>query len=171
MAQDLTLRPPTAVDGMAVHSLIAACPPLDTNSAYCNLIQCSHFASTSVLAEAEGEVAGFISGHRIPERPDTLFIWQVAVGESGRGQGLAGRMLDAIVDRAGNEWIQYMETTITEDNAASWGLFQGFATRRGATLEREVWFDRDAHFKGSHDSEIRARIGPLFASDLRAVAR
>ncbi len=171
MAQDLTLRPPTAADGMAVHSLIAACPPLDTNSAYCNLIQCSHFASTSVLAEAKGEVAGFISGHRIPERPDTLFIWQVAVGESGRGHGLAGRMLDAIVDRAGNEWIQYMETTITEDNAASWGLFQGFATRRGATLEREVWFDREAHFKGSHDSEIRARIGPLSASDLRAVAR
>ena len=74
MAQELTLRPPTATDGMAVHNLIAACPPLDTNSAYCNLIQCSHFSSTSVLADADGEVAGFISGHRIPERPDTLFI-------------------------------------------------------------------------------------------------
>ncbi|MBM70123.1 MAG: diaminobutyrate acetyltransferase [Haliea sp.] len=171
MANDLRLRVPTAADGMAVHELIAACPPLDTNSAYCNLVQCSHFAATSVVAEAGGTVAGFISGHRIPERPDTLFVWQVAVGESGRGRGLAGRMLDAIVDRPGNEWIQHMETTITEDNAASWKLFESFAGRRGATLERTVWFDRERHFNGSHDSEIRARIGPLSSPLLRAVGR
>jgi L-2,4-diaminobutyric acid acetyltransferase len=64
-----------------------------------------------------------------------------------------------------------METTITEDNAASWKLFESFAGRRCATLERAVWFDRNRHFKGSHDSEIRARIGPLSRPVLRAVGR
>ncbi|MDP5064556.1 MAG: diaminobutyrate acetyltransferase [Haliea sp.] len=168
--KNLTLRKPTAEDGAAVHRLIAACPPLDTNSAYCNLIQCTHFANTSVIAEVAGQPVGFISGHRVPDRPNTLFVWQVAVGEQGRGQGLAGRMLSHIVARPANEWIEQLETTVTEDNAASWALFEGFARRRGAGLSTQVLFDREAHFEGAHASEILARIGPLARADLRAVA-
>ncbi len=169
MSLDLTLRQPKATDGMAVHQLIARCPPLDTNSAYCNLVQCTHFASTSVVAEAAGEAVGFISGHRIPARPDTLFVWQVAVSEKGRGKGLAGRMLAAILDRQENEDICYVETTVTADNAASWALFESFARKRGTELERSVLFDRELHFAGSHDSELLARIGPFRRQTLRAV--
>ena len=161
MSDSLQLRKPRQEDGMAVHRLIANCPPLDTNSAYCNLLQCSHFADTSVVAEMEGEVVGFISGYRVPEAPTTLFIWQVAVGEKARGHGLAGRMLAAICDREGNGDLNAMQTTVTPDNEASWALFEGFARRRGATLERTVMFDREAHFQGSHDSEMLATIGPL----------
>ena len=43
-------------DGLAVNRLIASCPPLDTNSTYCNFLQCLHFAETSVLAEKDGKV-------------------------------------------------------------------------------------------------------------------
>lgn len=161
MSDSLQLRKPTKEDGMAVHRLIANCPPLDTNSAYCNLLQCTHFADTSVIAEMQGEVVGFISGYRVPEAPTTLFIWQVAVGEKARGHGLAGRMLADICDRDGNRDLQAMQTTVTADNEASWALFEGFARRRGATLERSMMFDRDAHFKGSHDSELLASIAPL----------
>ncbi len=170
MSLDLTLRPPVATDGMPVHRLIASCPPLDTNSAYCNLVQCTHFASTSVLAEGAGEVVGFISGHRVPARPDTLFVWQVAVSEKGRGQGLAGRMLAAILDRPENEDICYIETTVTADNAASWALFESFARKRNAELVRSVLFDRELHFAGSHDSEMLARIGPFRQQALHAVS-
>lgn len=161
MVDSLQLRKPRKEDGMSVYRLIAACPPLDTNSAYCNLLQCSHFADTSVVAELDGEVVGFISGYRLPQAPQTLFVWQVAVGEKVRGRGLAGRMLGAICDREGNRDLQTLHTTITPDNAASWALFEGFAQRRGATLQREVMFDREAHFQGSHDSEELAVIGPL----------
>lgn len=171
MRPNLILRSPTDSDGMAVHKLIAESPPLDTNSAYCNLIQCAHFAQTSVLAETAGETVGFISGHRIPARSDTLFVWQVAVSAKGRGQGLAGRMLAAILDRPGNEDIRYLETTVTADNEASWALFESFARKRGADLERSVFFDRDQHFGGTHDTEVLARIGPLKEQILRAVAR
>jgi L-2,4-diaminobutyric acid acetyltransferase len=171
MSLNLTLRPPTDRDGMAVHQLIAACPPLDTNSAYCNLIQCAHFAETSVLAEVAGELVGFISGHRIPARPDTLFVWQVAVSNKGRGQGLAGSMLAAILDRPGNQDIRHLETTVTADNAASWALFESFARKRDAELKRSVMFDREQHFAGTHDTEMLARIGPFRQPVLRAVAR
>lgn len=146
-----------------MHQLIADCPPLDTNSLYCNLLQCSHFRHTSVVAEIDDQVVGSISGYLIPERPDTLFIWQVAVGSAARGQGLALRMLDHIVDGSACRAVRFMETTITEDNAASWGLFGKFAEKRGAELVSDVGFDRDRHFGGEHDTEMQVRIGP-FAS-------
>ncbi len=144
---------------MAVHRLIAQCPPLDPNSSYCNFLQCGHFAATSVAAERDGELVGFISGYRRPDAPQTLFIWQVAVSEAARGCGLASRMLHHIVDRHGD--LTHMETTITPDNKASWALFERFADRREAPVEAAVWLDRERHFEGQHDSEELVRIGPF----------
>jgi len=112
------LRPPTPNDGASVFRLIGRCPPLDTNSMYCNLLQCTHFAGTSVAAlqtvDTNEEMVGFISAYLIPEREDTLFVWQVAVDERARGTGLAGRMLKHILDRPQCRDVRYIEKTITE---------------------------------------------------------
>jgi L-2,4-diaminobutyric acid acetyltransferase len=155
----LSFRVPRASDGAALHQLVANCPPLDPNSFYCNLLQCSHFADTAVAVEYEGELVGFISGYIPPGKPDTLFVWQVAVDSSMRGQGLGGKMLGHLVDRTG---VQWMETTVTPDNGASWGMFRSFARKRGAECEDcGPLFERDAHFGGKHDSEHLARLGPF----------
>src|SRR6056297_351369 len=87
-AQEVVLRIPSAVDGPALHELIAACPPLDQNSRYCNLLQVSYFARTAVVAELDGEIVGSITGFIKPDDPATLFIWQVAVHERARGRAL-----------------------------------------------------------------------------------
>ncbi|RLT93006.1 MAG: diaminobutyrate--2-oxoglutarate transaminase [Ketobacter sp.] len=158
---DLRFRAPDSRDGADVHRLISQCPPLDTNSQYCNLLQCTHFADTSVAVHHGSEMVGFISGYRIPERPDTLFIWQVAVSAAARGQGLAGRMVQHILARPACAGVRYLETTVTPDNDASWGLFEGVARRLETELRRAVLFDRDQHFRGDHDSEMLARIGPF----------
>lgn len=165
-----TLRPPRAADGRAVHDLIARCPPLDPNSLYCNLLQCTHFAATCVVAEAGSRIVGFVSGYRIP-RPtpnrstdgvdDALFIWQVAIDSTVRGQGLGKRMLTHLLERPDLVDSAELHTTITPSNRASWALFESFARDRGATLNRQVLFDRDAHLDGSHESEVLVRIGPL----------
>ncbi|MES0327960.1 MAG: diaminobutyrate acetyltransferase [Gammaproteobacteria bacterium] len=159
------LRPPTPNDGASVFRLIGRCPPLDTNSMYCNLLQCTHFAGTSVAAvqtvNTNEELVGFISAYLIPEREDTLFIWQVAVDERARGIGLAGNMLKHILDRPQCNQITYLETTITESNKASWALFESLANKLGTTLEKSVMFDRDKHLAGEHDTELLARIGPF----------
>ena len=162
-SQNPELRHPTLEDGMAVYRLIERCPPLDTNSSYCNLLQCSHFAATSVAADAGGELVGFISGYLIPERPDTLFIWQVAVDEKGRGMGLGKRMLAYILDSEACGSVRYMETTITESNEASWAMFRGLAKQRGGEFNFSPWLDRERHFDGQHDSEQLVRIGPFKA--------
>ena len=146
---------------MEVFRLIGSCPPLDTNSSYCNLLQCSHFANTSVAAERDGELMGFISGYAVPERPDTLFVWQVAVSEQARGVGLASRMLTHILARPRYEQFCYLETTITEDNQASWALFKRFAKTQKADFQHATWMDKDLHFAGQHDSEVLVRIGPF----------
>lgn len=157
----ITLRVPRATDGAAVHDLIAKCPPLDTNSMYCNLLQCTHFAETSVAAEMKGELVGFISGYRLPDRDDTLFIWQVAVGQQARGQGLASRMLSEILSRPGCQQVRFIETTITPDNRASWALFESLARRLETEINSSVMFDREQHFDGRHETEMLVKLGPF----------
>ncbi|OEY66205.1 diaminobutyrate acetyltransferase [Marinobacter sp. X15-166B] len=157
----ITLRKPHRDDGLQLHQLVAACPPLDPNSIYCNLLQCSHFADTGVAAEMNGDLVGFISGYIPPQQPHTLFIWQVAVHRRGRGQGLAKRMLKAIVARKHCAGVTHLETTITRDNDASWALFRSFAADMGAELSYAEHFEKNAHFGGQHDSEYLLRIGPF----------
>lgn len=160
--ESIVLRSPTLEDGMAVFRLVEICPPLDMNSSYCNLLQCSHFANTSVAAQINGELVGFISGYAIPERPDTLFIWQVAVAEQARGLGLASRMLAHILARPHCADIAYLETSITKDNQASWALFKSLAKVLSADFQSSSgWMDKEAHFAGQHDSEVLVRIGPF----------
>jgi L-2,4-diaminobutyric acid acetyltransferase len=134
---------------------------LDTNSVYCNLLQCTHFAATSVAAWQAHALVGFVSGYLPPGRPDTLFIWQVAVDESARGKGLASRMLTEILQRPDCDDVRWLETSITRANSASWGLFEGFAAKHGVRACKKVLFDRDEHFLGEHATEYLLRIGPL----------
>lgn len=162
-AESLVLRPPSADDGPALYELIAACPPLDQNSRYCNLLQVSHFAQTAVVAELDGELAGSITGYLKPGDPETLFIWQVAVHERARGQSLATRMMDDIVDRDVCRDVRYMETTIDPGNAASWRAFEKFAEARNAPSDQSLLFSRERHFAGTHGDEVLLRIGPFGA--------
>lgn len=159
--------PLTSVDGPALHRLVEVCTPLDPNSLYCNLLQSSHFAATSIAAKAEGVLIGSITGYRIPERADTLFIWQVAVHPQARGQGMGLRMLRALMTRPSLANIRFIETTITEDNNASWRLFTKFANECSAEMQRSMMFEKTQHFDGQHDSEQLLRIGP-FAEEIFA---
>lgn len=161
LSQDINLRVPAIEDGMSVYNLNERCPPLDPNSSYCNFLQCGHFSSTSVAAELDTELVGFISAYRLPERPDTLFIWQVAVDERARGVGLASRMLMHIFARPVSEGVHYLETTITQDNQPSWALFKRLAKTLSADVKSSEWLDKDSHFDGQHDSEALVRIGPF----------
>lgn len=161
LPRSISYRQPSAKDGAAVFRLIEQCPPLDNNSMYCNLLQCSHFASTSVAAEFQAELVGFISGYLVPDRPDSLFVWQVAVSKSVRGKGVATGMLKHILSRPQCLSVTHLETTVTATNHASWALFEGLAVKCQTTLEKSVMFDHDEHFESEHDSEILVRIGPI----------
>lgn len=149
----VAFRKPTKADATAVHALIDACKPLDTNSVYCNLLQCDHFADSCVLAERDGEICGWISGYIPPAKQDTLFVWQVAVAQHARGERLADRMLGQLLDRDICADVEVLETTITPDNTASWALFKAFARRRGALINDAPYYLSAPHFNGAHKTE------------------
>ncbi|MCB1616695.1 MAG: diaminobutyrate acetyltransferase [Pseudomonadales bacterium] len=162
--QPLYYVEPTGEQGHQVTSLIKRCPPLDTNSAYCNLLQCHHFSSTScAVITARNELVGFVSGYLIPDKePDTLFIWQVAVDTSIRGQGIGQKMILNILSRKICRHTRFLETTVTEANTASEALFSKLAsTLRSPEIEKSMLFDKQKHFLGLHDSEVLYRIGPF----------
>lgn len=130
---------------------------LDLNSSYSYLLWCRDFAQTSIVAEIDGQLAGFITGYLRPDEPHTLMVWQVGVSEIARGQRIASRMLDQLIAQTG---ASTMETTITDDNAASKRLFGSFADRHGAQHTTTPLFTPDLYPDG-HDTEYLHRIGPL----------
>jgi L-2,4-diaminobutyric acid acetyltransferase len=165
----LCLRSPVAGDGAQVAELIRSCPPLDPNSLYCTLLQCTHFSGTCAIALVGERVVGWLSAYRLPDEPDTLFVWQVAVAEEVRGAGLASHLLEHILARDACRSVACVKASVAPSNAASLRMFQGFAARRGARLEHRSWLDRDAHFQGRHESEPLIRIAPLGAMHSRRI--
>lgn len=158
---DFVLRKPTKDDGTAIHELISRCRPLDENSIYCNLLQCSHFSDTCVVAEKDGEILGFVSGYVVPDSPDRLFIWQVAVAPEARGNSLGRRMILDILNRDEIGTIRELHTSITPDNRASQGVFSSVADRLDAEIEKKVLFHEEDHFDGQQKTEILWEIGPF----------
>jgi len=153
---DVVLRHPVLEDGTAVFDLVDACKPLDLNSHYLYLLQCSHFAPTCVVATLNGEVVAWVSGYIPPKQADTFFVWQVAVGEKARGLGLGKRLINWVV--AQQNGIKKIHTSITPDNAASWGLFKSLARDWGSDLSSRDWFDKQSHFGGRHNTELLVEI-------------
>ena len=151
-------RTPNRTDGKRVHELIARCSPLDENSAYCNFLQSTHFHNTCVVAERNEEMVGFVSAYRKPDKPNELFIWQVAVSKTARGMGLAFHMLNELLTRDDLRDITVLETTITRDNQGSWSLFKKLDRAHGERGEVSTFLDETRHFHGEHDTEYLYRI-------------
>ncbi|MGM0564910.1 MAG: diaminobutyrate acetyltransferase [Pseudomonadota bacterium] len=142
--------------------MVKACPPLDVNSMYCNLIQATHFRDSCIVAESdEGELLGFVTGHRPPSDPEGYFVWQVATAENARGLGLAKKMIKEILAREEHADARYLLATVTPDNIPSRAMFQSLADGWGVALVEEPFFEKDTHFMGQHESEVLIRIGPF----------
>lgn len=157
----LTLRNPTVEDGAPIHALVAATGVLDVNSLYAYLAVCAHHGATSVVAEEDGVLLGFVTAYRLPERPDTLFVWQVGVDERARGRGLATQMLRWLVEGLG---VEHLETTITPSNTASRRLFRGLADKLGAGCEVRDGFPSSLFTGTGHEPEELFRLGPFRSS-------
>ena len=150
---------PTPEDGFSLNQLVENSPPLDPNSVYCNLLQCAHFSDTSIAAKQNDELVGFISGYQLPDTPSTLFIWQIVVSKKLRGQGVGFQMLESLLKRPKlKEEVSHLATTITDDNQASWGLFQKLAKRQDKIVEIKPYFESAKHFQNQHATETLIKI-------------
>lgn len=153
-------------DGPQIWELVGRSPGLDLNSPYCYLLLCSHFADTCLVAYSDnGRLAGFVAGYQPPGRPDTIFVWQVAVAPEARRTGLGRRLVEALLDRAPGG-VDYLEATVTPSNTASLQLFRAVARDRGAGLTQDPFFGSELFPSGgndppAHEPELLLRAGPL----------
>ncbi|MFT5643727.1 MAG: L-2,4-diaminobutyric acid acetyltransferase [Janthinobacterium sp.] len=160
-ASSLTLRQAMPGDGAALHALVAACPPLDLNSRYTYLLQCEHHAQTCVVACMDDVIVGAITAYILPTRPDTLFVWQVAVSPAMRGQKLGTRMLNHLLQTcSAPRKLRWMETTISPSNEASHRLFTNFALQQNAGCSIATLFSAEEFGESGHEEERLYKIGP-----------
>ena len=157
----ITLRQPRLEDGAAMCRLVQATTPLDPNSCYAYLLLCTHFADTCVVAEDDDELVGFVSAYRPPTDPDVLFVWQVAVKSTARGNGLAKTMIQTLLERDRCQDVTFLEATVTPSNVASQALFRSLAKAHQARCIETSWFLPEAFGSGEHETEVLFRIGPL----------
>ncbi len=155
------LQAPRVEDAAAIYKLVTQCKPLDVNSEYLYLLLCSHFNDTCVVAHLNKEVVGATTAYLVPERPDTLFVWQIAVAQKVRKLGLAMTMLKHLLRRRSCRSIQYIETTISPSNQASLNLFDSLARELKAPLQQSECFSSQMFLGSDHEAENLIRIGPI----------
>jgi diaminobutyrate acetyltransferase len=156
--QKTIYRHPHFEDGLSVYHLIKSCPPLDVNSIYYYYVLCRDFANTSVIAEQDKKIVGFLSAYLKPQAPECLFVWQVAVAESARGQKIASNMLNWLSNQAACSKVNTLETTIYPSNQASQSLFKRFAEHHQASCHTSTFLDISQFGKQAHEAEILFRI-------------
>jgi L-2,4-diaminobutyric acid acetyltransferase len=157
------IRKPSPDDAAAIWNLVDCTPVLDDNSPYAYMLLCSHFAETGLVAYRGEELLGFVLGYARPDDHSTAFVWQVAVAEAARGQGLGTRLLDGWFARcARRSDLRWVEATVTPSNTASRSLFESFASRHGAPVQEFVAYESDKFpAQTEHEDEICLRIGPV----------
>ncbi len=158
---DFVLRCPRPEEGHAIRILVEQCPPLDVNSTYAYMLIGEHFSSTSVVAENASGIVGLVSAYHHPDKPDVLFVWQVAVHESARGHGLAARMLTQILRRPSTQGVRYVQTTVGPDNAGSRATFARLALSLGTSIHEQAKFGPELFGPGEHEEERLLVIGPF----------
>lgn len=157
---EVTYSEPKAKDGKEVCQLVKRCPPLDVNSEYLYLLMCEHFANTCVIAKTDSKIIGFISAYIIPTQKNTIFVWQVAVDEDFRGQGISSKMIKSILERPACESITYLEATVTPSNVSSRKMFEAAAAHLNCEITTDSYFTKE-YFNEGHEPEDRIRIGPM----------
>ncbi|WP_150238775.1 diaminobutyrate acetyltransferase [Nocardiopsis quinghaiensis] len=156
----VVFRRPEPSDAHAVREMVDASEELDNNSEYYYMIWFRDFARTSMVADLDGEVIGFLSGYRRPDRPDTYFVWQEAVTPRHGIPFLGVKLFDHAVEQELLAGARYVEATVSEANTPIVMVLKRFAKRWGADIDRSVLFT-SADFGGGHHEETLYRIGPV----------
>ncbi len=164
-------RRPTIEDGPQIWRLIGDVGTLDRNSPYCYLLLCSHFADTCVVAESGGNLAGFVSAYRLPDKEAILFVWQIGVAAAVRGQGLAGRLLLELLHRDACHGVRFIEITVSPSNTPSRALIHSLARRLGAEIKETGGFGKQLFPEKGHESEPLFSIGPFDIQQAERAAR
>lgn len=156
----LLIRTPDRSDGPQMWSLVKKSKTLDLNSSYFYAAMSHWFSDTCRLAinTANHSLIGIVIGFRVPSDKDILFIWQIAVDEQYRGQGIAMKLLE---DVALNSDIRLVQATISPSNLPSKRLFEKWSKAKQAPMTVSEGFGEHCFPDQQHEKEDLYQIGPL----------
>ena len=118
MAPDIPLRAATAADYDRIVAVVDDWWGRPVRHALPRLFL-DHFHDTSLVAEQDGELAGFLVGFMSPSNPDGAYIHFVGVNPRLRGNGLARRLYETFFDRAKAEGRRVVRAVTASHNSAS----------------------------------------------------
>ncbi|GAB4321530.1 MAG: diaminobutyrate acetyltransferase [Dehalococcoidia bacterium] len=145
---------------------------LDLNSPYAYLLLSHFFSDTCAVARSHDELVGFIAGFRPPIRPESLFVWQIAVAPTARERGVGRRMLAWLLHRLSDDGVTYLEATVTPSNEASHRMFKGLARQLDVPCSESCLFAANQFPDGAgHEDEVLLRIGPFDKSRVAQAMR
>ncbi|MFI2549161.1 diaminobutyrate acetyltransferase [Streptomyces rochei] len=153
-------RTPRVEDAQAMWQMVHESDELDDNSPYYYALWCRDFADTSLVAELENEVIGFLTGYFRPEQPDTYLVWQEAAKPRHGIPMLGVHLFERAADRAVRNGARYIEATVSADNKAIIMVLKKCAKRFRASVHTEVLFPASL-FPEDHHDEVLYRIGPI----------
>ncbi|ULL16822.1 diaminobutyrate acetyltransferase [Paenibacillus sp. H1-7] len=155
----VNIRPPSIEDANAVWHLVKHIGTLDPNSSYLYLLLFRYFADTCLVAEKDGQIVGFVTSFVQPDDPSALFVWQIGVTSEERGQGIATRLLQSLLELPAVRKASRLEATVSPGNRASHRLFETAAQSRNTVCETvEGGFPASLFPEAGHEDEPLIRI-------------
>jgi predicted GNAT superfamily acetyltransferase len=118
MKPDIALRAATAADYDRIVAVVDDWWGRPVRHALPRLFL-DHFHDTSLVAERDGELAGFLVAFMSPSNPDDAYIHFVGVSPRSRGSGLARRLYETFFDRARTEGRRVVRAVTAAHNSAS----------------------------------------------------
>lgn len=135
---------------------------LDHNSVYKYIMMTNYFKETCVVAKIDHKLVGFITGFIAPNKPDTVFVWQIGVDPEYSNKGIGSQLLDQLTKQIKDKDIDFLEATITPSNKASQALFKKFAFKQEANCQIVSFLTTDLFpDQEQYEEELLFQIGPL----------
>ncbi len=165
---DYIIRNVSMTDIKEVYRLLVSNRPyVGLNSRYTYYLLARDFYDTCVVAEKDGKIIGFSSGYIPPNRPDTLFNWEIVVDQEHRGNGLQRRMLLYQI-KAKN--VRYLEATINPSNDTCKNNMTSLAQLLHTDCVSQVLFNEEDFENDGHETEILYRVGPILWEQIENVS-
>lgn len=158
---DLVFVNPNTEDGSEMWKLVKQSGVLDLNSPYSYLMMTKFFNKTCLIAKQRDRIAGFVTAFILPEKQDTVFVWQIGVAKDFRGQGIGTKILKNLLTCEGCKKVSYLEATISPSNQASQSLFTGLARKLNTKYTISECFPENWFPVQDHEKEQIYRIGPF----------
>lgn len=147
MLTDIKIRTAEYNDVAEIYNLITAHSGLDINSEYFyHHMLIEHRHNCAVIHDKK-----FIHGFCISyfHKPNSLFIWQLMVGESVRGQGFGWKIVDYVIRIAKPK---YASATVTNKKTKS--LFCDVFSENEFKVRTEPYIIKNSFIDQSHSEEI-----------------